>query len=162
MAKMDHCHATKGLTALVLRLGLAAVFLPMGIAKVFGGMYGYLGYMDAAAKITAMSQGVVPAWLGTFMGYAMPLAELYIGVALLLGFGKRFTKWVTLLVTFSLLSFWYLRDGANFAWFMNPHMWFFLASLALLFTCSLGRFSVDQMMCKECKMPNGKMNGKKK
>lgn len=134
---------SKDIAPLLMRLSLAAVFIPVGIMKVFTN-----GYMESVTMVSGMATDVVPTWLATFMGYLLPGAELYIGFALLLGFGKWFTKGLTLFVTLSLVVFWYLKDGSAFTWFSNAHTWYFLVALVLSMTC-FGSWSVDAKLCKK-------------
>src|SRR3989338_953611 len=117
----------KGLAPFLLRLTLALVFIPAGLIKFTG------GYTTSVESIISMSAGLVPVWLATFMGYFLPIAELYIGLALLLGFGKLFTKIITLIVTFSVAMFWYLKSGSDFTWLMDATFLYFIIALVIFF-----------------------------
>ena len=137
----EFCQACcQELAPLILRLSLAAVFLPQGFKKVFT-----YGYGQASENIIGMSTAVVPMWLANFMGYFLPFAELYIGLALLLGFGKYFTKILTVVVTFSIMMYWILKPTPEFAWFMNVHTWFFIAAITLK-CLPFGKLSLDQLI----------------
>lgn len=63
-----------------LRLGLAAVLLWSGGAKVSE---------PSQAVMAVQAYQILPASLGEFVGYALPLFELAIGVALLVGAATR-------------------------------------------------------------------------
>ena len=66
----------------VLRLGLAGVLLWSGAAKVSE---------PSQAVMAVQAYQILPASVGEFVGYALPLFELAMGVALLVGVAIRIT-----------------------------------------------------------------------
>jgi len=66
----------------VLRLGLAVVLLWSGGAKVSE---------PSQAVMAVQAYQILPAGVGEFVGYALPLFELAMGVALLVGVATRIT-----------------------------------------------------------------------
>ncbi len=131
------------LAPLLLRLALVSIMLPAGWMKTFGTP----GYFAAVENIRTMSLDVVPAWFATFVAYTLPVAELYVGVALLLGVGKYFTKWISVLTFFAVFMFWALKDGAEFTWLKNIHTWYFIGSV-LLFSTGFGSLALDKWLFK--------------
>jgi uncharacterized membrane protein YphA (DoxX/SURF4 family) len=90
---------------LLCRIGLAAVFIYAGAAKLFGiGLH--LPFSLQSIKLALFyfalqvdSYQLLPAWGVQFVAHTLPIAEILIGLLLLVGWGLRiWTTLVTLLI----------------------------------------------------------------
>ena len=93
------------LALLYARLALSAAYLS-GIASRFGWWGRNVGYGNFAnfERYTAQVNSFMPAWTIPFLAWAATAAELFLGVALLLGVWPRWVAWgsAVLLVIFGM------------------------------------------------------------
>lgn len=130
--------AAVDLALLFARVPLGAFFLIAGLGKVQGGV----------GNFVRSASGMVPTYLPTAIGrgylYAVPWAEIVVGVCLILGLFTRFTG---LIVSLMLISFTIAATGLRAAGGGPFHTNVVFLGIALcIMLLGPGRMSVDAFM----------------
>lgn len=134
-----------GLALLLNRLALGFYFFAAGYQKIFG--YGVSKFLEG---YRATTPSFVPDWFATPYGYALPFAEIILGVTLMLGLLGRLSAFLILLVLTSItIALWvkYGPGGAEKPPVPWMHSNVILATLALLLTVlGPGPISIDALL----------------
>ena len=127
-------------------LGLLLLRLPIGVLFAFGGKMKIftMGVGKFVEEATKFVPSYLPPPVGKAYLYAVPFAELLVGICLMLGV---FTRFISLITALMLLSFmmavtgWKDPQGGPF----NASVAYFCVALALMFL-GPGRISVDAVL----------------
>jgi uncharacterized membrane protein YphA (DoxX/SURF4 family) len=145
MTTLDYGRSTPA-RRLATDLGLLLLRLPIGVLFVFAGHMKIfkIGVRDFVASSMGHVPGYLPPAVGKAYLYAVPFAELLVGICLLLGV---LTRMIGLITALMLLSFmmavtgWKDPQGGPF----NLSVAYFCVALALMFL-GAGRISVDALL----------------
>lgn len=145
------CSKLPDVGLLLMRLSLGAFFALAGLRKI---------QMGVGEFVQGPYQRNVPEWLPGFIatpyGYALPFAELLLGLTLMAGIFSRISA---VLVSMMLVSFMIAATGLGHERYpFHPNVIYLSVALALAFM-SPGKLSLDALWCKRgCPCGKGSCN----
>jgi uncharacterized membrane protein YphA (DoxX/SURF4 family) len=142
---LDYHRATPA-QSLAADIGLLLLRLPIGVLFVFAGhmkvfKFGVGNFVAGSLKHIP---GYLPQWAGKAYLYAVPWAELLVGICLLLGLATRLIGLITALMLLSFMmavTGWKDPQGGPF----NSSVAYFAVALALMLL-GPGRISIDHFI----------------